>query len=158
MTLVKVNWNPTPRQLRQFAMLCLVALPMAGWLWSAGFAVEMALFALGAAIALAGWVYPPAVRPLFLALSFAAAPIGIVLGELALLVIYLAVFLPMGLCFRLLRRDALRLRLDRSDKTYWQPHRVVTEPRATPNRDSGPVMPDSAKLRSQDVASYYRQS
>jgi hypothetical protein len=135
MRLVDVNWNPTNRQLRQFAVVWPIALPLAGWLWGAGSADQCLLFASGAAIALAGWLYPPTARPAFLALSVAGAPIGMVVGELALLLIYFAVFVPIGLSFRLAKRDALQRRLNREAKTYWQP-----------------------KKRPVCVASYYRQS
>ena len=38
MKLVEINWNPTDRQLRQFGMIALVALPALGWLWSGRYA------------------------------------------------------------------------------------------------------------------------
>ena len=135
MKLVEVNWNPTHRQLRQFAVVCLVALPLAGWLWGVDAADQSVLLALGAVIAIAGWIYPPMARPAFLALSIVAAPIGVIVGEMAMLLIYFAVLLPIGLCFRLVKRDALQLRINRAAKTYWQP-----------------------KKQPSGVASYYRQS
>jgi hypothetical protein len=52
-----------------------------------------------------------------------------------MLVIYMAVFLPMGIAFRLFGRDRLQRRIDRNCKSYW-----------------------SLKKQPKSAASYYRQS
>lgn len=136
MKLVEINWHPDPRQLQQFGWTALVALPALGWFWSGGsLQVTAGLAVCGLLLALCGQFAPALLRPVFLALMVAALPIGIVVSELALLAIYFGVFLPIGLFFRLTGRDALQLRLDRSQKTYWQ-----------------------RKKPPQGAASYYRQS
>ena len=135
MKLVEINWNPTNRQVRQFAIICLFALPLLGWIWGVGLQFIGLLALLGLALAVAGVVFPGVVKPIFLALTIAAIPIGMVIGELVMLLIYFGVFLPVGLCFRFMKRDALQLKLDRQAKTYWQ----------SKNKPSG-------------IASYYRQS
>jgi hypothetical protein len=134
MKLVEINWNPTHRQLRQFAIVCLFALPLVGWIWGLGFAAVALLAVAGLVLAFVGVLFPTGVKPIFLALSIVAAPIGIIIGELAMLLIYYGVFLPIGLGFRLAKRDALQLKFDRQAKTYWQ-----------------------AKKRPNSLASYYRQ-
>ena len=121
MKLIQANWKPTPRQLRQFAGTCLVVLPALGWLWGVSENVMIAMAAGGVLIGLVGCALPKSVQPLYLTLMVITTPIGIVLGELAMLTIYFGLFWPMGLAFRLLRRDALQLRLDRDQTTYWQP-------------------------------------
>jgi hypothetical protein len=133
--LVELNWNPSDRQLRQFGLVCLVALPLLGWIWNGTAAWIGALAGVGLALAVAGLLMPGALRPIFLVLSIAAAPIGIVVGELTMCVIYFGVFLPLGLIFRAIRRDALQQQVDRGATSYWQPKRPPT-----------------------NVASYYRQS
>ncbi len=135
MPLVEVNWQPTHRQLRQFAMICLVALPFLGWLWGGSPRTVWALGAAGLVLAITGWFVPKAIRPVFIALSVVAAPLGIIISELVLLLMFFGVFLPLGLIFRLLRRDALQMQLDRQAKSYWQP-----------------------KKQPRSMASYYRQS
>ena len=135
MALLEINWNPTSRQLRQFGGLCLVALPLLGWLWSGTSTVIATLAGIGLLIAVATWVYPKAIAPLFVGLMLITVPIGMVVGELAMFLIYMTVFLPIGIFFRITSRDRLRLNLDRQATSYWQPKR---QPRS--------------------VASYYRQS
>ena len=120
MKLVELNWAPTDRQLRQFGVISLLALPFLGWLWGASLTLIAWLAAAGAALLLAGLVAPRTLKPIYLAVSLIAIPIGMVIGELVLLLIYFAVFLPIGLVFRLMKRDRLQLRIDRQATTYWQ--------------------------------------
>jgi hypothetical protein len=133
--LVEINWNPTDRQLRQFGAISTVLLPIVGLSWGASPVYSWALAGLGATLAVVGWFYPRALKHLFVALTVATIPIGRVVGELAMLAIYLVVFLPIGLAFRLMRRDGLQLKFDRQAATYWQP-----------------------KKQAAGVAGYYRQS
>ena len=134
MSLIEINWSPTTRQLRQFGVLCAVLLPALGWFWGAKATGIGVLFAVGALIAGAAYLKPQFVQPLFVGLIVLTAPIGMIVGEVALLVIYLAVFFPISLLFRLVRRDALQLKIDRDAETYWQ---TKSEPK--------------------DAASYYRR-
>ena len=136
MSLIEANWNPTTRQLQQFGALCMIALPAVTWFWFP----EKTQVITGAAIAgvvaaVTGFVYPKAMLPLFVALMIVATPIGMVVGELAMLAIYYSVFLPIGLLFRVMNRD----RLDRSflpdTESYWSP-----------------------KQKPKSLSSYYRQS
>ena len=120
MKLVELNWDPTDRQLRQFGTVALVALPLLGWLWGAGLSMIGWLAGIGALLLLVGLTVPRALRPLYATLALLAIPIGLVVGELVLLLIYFGVFLPIGLVFRLIGRDRLNLRSAPSAVTYWQ--------------------------------------
>ncbi len=135
MKLVEVNWNPTNSQLRQFGTICLFALPLIGWIWGAHATALMWLGGTGLALAVLGLVAPKAIKPVFLALTIAATPIGIVLGEIAMLLIFFGVFLPIGLIYKMMNHDPLQRKLDRDATTYWQD-----------------------KPQPRNVASYYRQS
>jgi hypothetical protein len=135
MKLVELNWKPSPTQLRQFGLLSFVALPLLTWLWGGSFPLIFTMLVIGAAFAALGTFAPAFLRPVFIGVSIVGAPIGMVIGELTMLLIYFAIFVPVGLFFRLIGRDALQLKIDRSCKTYWQP-----------------------KRKPGSVASYYRQS
>ncbi len=142
MKLIDPNWNPTDRQLRQFGVACLVFLPLIGWLATgkprtlaaANLPLLAGLAAIGLLLAIVALMKPRVVKPLFVAATAAALPIGMVVGELVLLLIFLLVFTPMALVFRLIGRDALQRHIDRNAKTYWQP-----------------------KAQPRDAGSYYRQ-
>src|SRR3954462_14511528 len=135
MKLVEVNWNPTSRQLRQFAAICLAALPLLGWIWGGSGHMIGLLAVAGCAIGLVGVFAPAAIKPIFIALTVITLPIGMVIGELTLLIVFFGVLLPLGLFFRLIKRDALQLKLERTGSTHWQP-----------------------KKQPSGLASYYRQS
>jgi len=135
MKLVEINWNPSARQLRQFGVICLFALPIIGWMWNATPTTLGMLFAVGLVIAATSLLVPTAVKTVFLALCVVALPIGMIVGELAILSIFFGVFLPLGLLFQLARRDALHLNFDRNADTYWQ-----------------------SKTKPSGARSYYRQS
>ncbi len=121
MKLVEIQWNPSDRQLRQFGVVCLFALPLIGWMWHATHLTISVLGAAGLVVGVTSLLAPKAVKPVFIGLSIVAIPIGMVLGELVMLLIYFGVFLTIGMAFRLMRRDALQLHVDRDADTYWQP-------------------------------------
>jgi hypothetical protein len=129
--LVKITWNPSNRQLRQFGACALVALPLLGWLvqgrtspagWTTAQTAIFGVFAgLGALGGLLALLRPQALKPAFVVLTLATMPIGIVVGELVLLIVYFAVFTPVALLFRLIGRDALERRLKPEQASYWTP-------------------------------------
>jgi hypothetical protein len=124
MKLVEMNWNPSDWQLRQFGLCALAALPLLAWFWSGGrMAVVLPLAVAGVALACLGFTYPRALRPLFIALSLAALPLGLVVSELTMVLLFYGVFVPIGMVFRLLRRDSLQRRYEREATSYWQPKR-----------------------------------
>jgi hypothetical protein len=135
MSLVQVNWRPTNRQLRQFAAICLIALPLVGWMWGGGRQTIAWLAVVGCVIAVIGALAPAILKPVFIGLTVITLPIGMVVGELTLLAVFFGILLPLGLFFRLIGRDALQLKLDRTCPTYWRP-----------------------KKQPNDLGSYYRQS
>lgn len=69
---------------------------------------------------LISWLQPAWLRPVYVVITLITLPLGLVIGEIALLVIYFAVFLPIGWLFRLMQRDALQRQLDRHAESYWQ--------------------------------------
>jgi polyferredoxin len=74
-----------------------------------------------------GSFVPRAVLPVYLALMVLAFPIGWVISELLLRLIYYGIFTPLGLWFRVIGRDALRLRKPETD-SYWTRRRQSADP------------------------------
>lgn len=136
---------PTPRQLRQFAFAGIVLMPLAAWLLSGMPSVDGwqrvhtllvgGLATLGALFVVLSFAAPRILRPVYVGMSLVTLPIGLVVGELLLALTYFGVFTPVGLVFRLIGRDALERRVDRTATTYWR-----------------------AKRQPRDAASYFRQS
>jgi hypothetical protein len=128
MKLVEMNWSPTARQLRQFGLISLVALPALGWLWGGGLPLVAALAVAGALMALLGLAYPRSLRPVFLGLSLLAIPIGIVVGEVALAVVYFGVVTPTAWISRRFGHDPLQRNFQPDAASYWQPKRPPQGP------------------------------
>lgn len=119
MKLVEMNWTPSPRELRQFGVIALVALPLLGWMWGAGTTLLIILGVSGGLLAVLGLVAPPLVKPVYVGLCLITLPIGLVVGEVLMAVVFYGVFLPIGLVFKLIGRDGLELQIDRGCKSYW---------------------------------------
>jgi hypothetical protein len=84
------------------------------------------VLAFGALILLCSLVTLRAARILYLALTLAALPIGFVVSFLLLAAFYFLLLTPVGLLFRLIRRDPLRRTFDRSAASYWMLRRPAT--------------------------------
>lgn len=130
---MKLILQPDRRMLRQFAWACLFVLPLAAlfvtWKWElpwtvfwigAGAGLLLALVELVLVDVLAAYVLEKVlVRPVFQGLTLLAFPIGFVLSHVLIAAIYYLVITPIGLVFRLIGRDALGRRIDRTLPTYW---------------------------------------
>lgn len=128
MKIVEMNWAPTDRQLRQFGLIALVALPALGWLWHLGRPATQGLAALGVVGAATALLYPRALKYPFVLLCLLSLPFGIVLGEVMLVLSFVTLFVPLGLAFRLFGRDALARGFEPQATTYWQPKSASAGP------------------------------
>lgn len=125
--MLKIDLRPKARVLGQFAWFALVGLPAiaafglklgGAFAWThpalftaAGIAVvQLILFSIG--------LHAPT-RWLFVGLSALALPIGFVLSHVLMACTYYLVVTPIGLVFRLLRRDVLGRRVDRDSRSFW---------------------------------------
>ena len=133
--MLTVNWHPTRKTLRQFAVLWLVFFAAAGVLraWRTGAFASGAplgfdgpwraalLFWIAAvAVGVPGTIAPRLMRPIYVGWMAAAFPIGWTVSHVLLAVLYYGVFTPIGLVFRVMGRDRLERRLDRQAPTYWK--------------------------------------
>jgi Saxitoxin biosynthesis operon protein SxtJ len=135
--MLKPIWYPDQKQLRQFAVAALVAFGALGalaWYKAGSTRGAIALWAVGIVALLLGVLSPAALRPVYMILMAAAYPIGWLVSNLLLRVIFYGIFMPLGLSFRILRRDVLTLGRPQAE-SYWRELR-----------------------RPKDVTSYYRQA
>jgi hypothetical protein len=130
--------NPSKRMLRQFAALWLAVFAgLAAWHAQVDERVTIAgVFAiLAVTIGPLGLIAPVLIRPVFVAWTVLAFPIGWTVSRLVLLLLFGAIVTPLALIFRLRGRDPLQIERRSDATTYW-----VRKP-APP-----------------DLASYFRQS
>jgi hypothetical protein len=128
MRLHEINWSPEVRHLRQFGLIALPVLPLAGCIFSAPANVTAGLAVLGAVAAALAILRPSALRWPFVALSILTWPIGLVVSEIVLLLVYFGVFTPLALAMRLVGRDPLERRWLPNARSYWSPHAAPNDP------------------------------
>lgn len=129
--------RPAPKMLRQFAGLWLLVFGgSAAWRAFQGdvSTATQALAALAVLIGGLGLAYPPAMRWIFTGWMVLAFPIGWAVSRLMLAALFFLLFTPIAIVFRLMGRDALRLRRPATD-SYW-----------------------TAKAQPKNVRDYFRQS
>jgi len=141
---VEINWAPSERQLRQFGFIGLAAVPVLCWFfsgapspstWGAPTTLMICGVAAGLVMGILAWLQPSLLKYFFIGATLAAFPIGFVLSEVIIFLIYALLFVPVAFVFRFIGRDALQRQLDREAKTYW-----------------------TAKETPKDLESYFRQS
>jgi hypothetical protein len=112
------------KTLRQFAGLwilffgglaCWQAFGREAWIFA------YVLAALGVSVGLMGLVRPGAIRPFFVGAMKVTHPIGRLVSFVLLTLLFYVVFTPVGLFFRLIRRDTLHLRRPSRGDTYFRP-------------------------------------
>ena len=124
MAVIEIDWRPDDRKLRQFAVVLLFSLGLAGavaaWkLASVRHPAPITLWVLGVALAAIGLAAPKWIRPIYIVWMAAALPFGWVMSHVALSIIYFLVVTPIGLVFRLIGRDFMHRRFDRAAESYW---------------------------------------
>jgi hypothetical protein len=112
--MISVQWNPQRKQLRQFSAIWFPAFcALVGWSiarktgqWHP---VQIGWVAAGI-LSLAGLIYPPLIRPVFVGLILLTYPIGWVVSHLLLGIIFYGVVTPIGIILRLTGHDSLHLK------------------------------------------------
>jgi hypothetical protein len=123
-----MQWSEIPREpsdrvLRQFAALLV---GFAVLLWWHGISPLVLIVAL---VGAAGLVRPKLVRRLYFGWMVAVFPIGWLLSRAFLGLVFFGIVTPLGLAFRLIGRDTLRLRRRSEEVSIWTPRTAPTDER-----------------------------
>jgi hypothetical protein len=124
-----IDRNPSPKSLRQFAVLFLAVFGGMGlYRLRSGDQPAVAYAVIGAAVVvgMVGLAFPRAIRWLFVGWTMLAFPIGWLISKVVLALAYFSIFTVIATLFRLVGRDRLNLRR-REQATYWTVH---SEPRS----------------------------
>ena len=119
-----VQFKPTKRVLRQFAVAWLVFLlawAAHQWLARGHQKVALVLGALAIVVGSLGLLLPPTIRWLYVGCMIVAFPIGWVVSLVMLAVMFYCVFTPVALFFRLRGRDLLHRAPPRTTASFWTP-------------------------------------
>lgn len=123
--MITPNWYPGNKQLRQFSGAALFGFGILGlsfyFKWHSPHAAYV-FWVIGAFTFVAGMVAPEVVRPLYALLMAVTLPIGWVVSAVLLRLIFYVFLTPIGLVFRMIGRDPLRLRRPPAGASLWIDH------------------------------------
>ena len=120
MSALAIPWQPSRRTLRQFAGGWLVCVSLLAWRCGLASGAGVTLAGLAIVLGVGGLIRPKWIYWPFLALTVATLPLGWVISNILLAVVYYGLFTPVGLVFRLLGRDVLERRFCPERATYWE--------------------------------------
>ncbi len=108
------------RELRQFSWLVggiFLLIGAAGWYFDKGW-FEIPLW-VGGPLVVVGTIVPILVKPFYYAWMTLAVVMGFVMTRVILTIFFVVVLCPVGFFFKLIGRDALHRKIDRSASSYW---------------------------------------
>jgi polyferredoxin len=128
--LKELNKNPSRRDLVEFGLIMLAAAGVFGALchyrWDKP--------ALGTNLWIAGGVLlvlaliPPIGRLLYIAWMTFGLLVGLVTSPIIMFAVYCVVILPVGLIFKVTKRDTMKRGLDPAAKSYWEDYPSTDDP------------------------------
>ncbi len=122
MSIVRINRNPTPKQLNQFGFIWLGFLSFFGvmaWFKLDEPGLAKGLWVAAIVVPVVGWLAPAFMRLVFLGMSYAAWPIGFVVSHVILALVYYLVMTPIGLVMRFFGYDPMTRKPDSSGGSLW---------------------------------------
>jgi hypothetical protein len=135
MRMIELDLHPDRDRLRQFGWVALAAFGLLGaWvLWRGHlFGIDLdgtrgnvaiGLWSAASISALFSLIWPSGNRVLYVLLTVIAFPIGTVISYVLMAFLFYVVITPVGLWFRVVRRDVLDRRFEPKAKSYWSDHR-----------------------------------
>jgi len=127
MSLVTINRHPSRKELRDFGVAAVIMLTIIAVLLNRfkglGTSWMLGICAAGSLIFIISRINERLVKPVYITLTLATAPIGWVVSFIIMAAFYYLVITPTGLLFRLSGRDSLHRKFDRSVSSYWVRHR-----------------------------------
>jgi hypothetical protein len=128
--MLKIDWDPEPRKLREFGLTMIIGSALLGGLlyWKDHHTAAYWVWGVGAVLGFLGYEAPPPMAlpfyRLWMGIGFV---IGSVTSRIMLTVIFFAVITPVALIFKLMKRDTLRLRRAPDGESYWVNHPRITD-------------------------------
>jgi len=124
--MTKINWSPSPREMRKWAVLLAVAMALVGalfyfldWgIFRGGEGLAKFLWAFGTVALVTGLTGSKIGLPAYWAWMGFVYAMSWIIGHVCLALVYLCVVTPLALIGRLIGRDRLQLR-SAARTTYW---------------------------------------
>lgn len=126
--MIELDLRPDTNKLRQFGYICffgfglfglLVAHKTGAWEEPGKWTIPAVLWGLAVLCPILSLTAPISLTPLYIALMIIAFPIGLIISNLLLLIIFFLLFTPLALWFRMMGRDELKLKRLPEVSSYW---------------------------------------
>ncbi len=133
MTISDIPFQPTPRTLRQFAALFLVFFLAMGahqYFGRGHHAAGLVLGSVAVLVGTLGLIKPPAIRWIFVGWMVLAFPIGWLVSQIMLAVLFYLVLTPVAVLFRWRGRDLLGRNPAPGRPSFWVPKRSPEDVRS----------------------------
>ena len=135
--MIALDWNPDTRKLKQFGIISLVGFGVIGLMVAkhlgcfngeGNWLPSQVLWGIGGISLVLAFLRPVLLKPLYILLSIFALPIGLVVSNLLLFLIYWGLFVTTGLLLRLTGRDPLGRKTAPDSTTYWVERQTAGSP------------------------------
>lgn len=126
----EINRNPSARELVKFGATFLGGMVVIGLLYHFVFHNEplaKGLWIAGGVVFALSFIRPVA-RVLYILWMGLGITMGLVTSPIVLGVVFLLLITPVGLIFKLVRRDAMKRKMDRGAETYWEEYKETDDP------------------------------
>ncbi len=118
--MIKIDWDPPPKTLRFFgAGLVIIGIVFGLLSYRRGGHYGVWAFAALALLGILITAWPKAGKPVYKAWMSVAFVIGTVISTVILAALYFCVFTPLALAFKIVGRDALKIKWDKASQ--WRP-------------------------------------
>ena len=126
--MITVDFNPDEKKLKEFGFFSLGGFLVIGlilglkfrWIQEGEWLIPGILWGVAVISALLALTAPKLLKPSYLLLTAISAVIGPIVATIIMGLIFLLIFFPLGLIFRLRKRDELHLKLSSGIKSYWE--------------------------------------
>jgi hypothetical protein len=131
MSLIRIERNPSRRQLATFGVVWFVAFAIFGGiaLSRSGLPWATALWAAAVLVPGIGCLAPALLRAVYVGMACLTYPIGVVVSLVLLAAVYYLVLTPIGLLLRLFGYDPMCRRRDPNAVSYWTPREPADDVR-----------------------------
>jgi len=133
MNLIDFPRNPTSRVLRQFAAAWLVILSAVGaqqYFLKHHPVAGLVIFGVAIVAGVIGLIKPGTIRWLFIGASAVAYPIGWVVSQLVVAIMFYLLITPLAIVFRLCGRDVLLRKSALNRTSFWLPKKTPEDVRS----------------------------
>lgn len=120
--MIDLNLKPRTKVLRQFSLIWLllfVGLGIYNHLNGAGHSTRSVVFLAAASLGVIGLIWPIVIRPIYQAAIIVTFPIGWVVSQVVLIVMYYGIVTPLGLILRCMHPDPLTRDKQPNATSYW---------------------------------------